>query len=444
MNRETLIDQDHGQRRRRYVVIVWLLAVVVVVLGMWISVTWLSPTPPRAVTMAVDSESSTPELAARYRGILVRDGIELRLVSTAGAVESVARLNDARSGVSIAIVPSGITNAHDSPGLVSLGTLFYEPLWFFYRGREPIRSREALRGMTISIGAEGSGTRLLSLEFLARAGVIEQQFANFVALAPQEATGKLRRGEINAAVMLAPWASPLVHELLAADDIRLIHFNRAEAWVALYPYLSELVLPAGVGDMAKDRPPANVMLVAPKASLVVRDDLHPAIQYLLLRAAGELHSSPELFRKAGQFPAPESLDLPLSEHAVQYYKSGRPFLQRYLPFRLAVLAQQLLVLLIPVLGVIYPLLRFVPAIYGWAMRHRVFSLYGELRFLEQELDSADAKTNPADLLERLNRLEERASRFRVPVAFRPLLYTLRLHITLVRQRIGSLSTQLNR
>jgi TRAP-type uncharacterized transport system substrate-binding protein len=192
-----LITEDYVHRRRRYLLVAWLAALAIVAAAMWFSLARLSPTPPRVVGMAADSESSASgELALRYREIFARDGIDLRLIPTAGAVDSVARLRDSGSGVSIAIVPSGITTAHESPGLVSLGTLFYEPLWFFYHGRERLRSREGLRGLTISIGAEGSGTRALSVEFLARAGIIDEQFAKFVSLSPQVAAERLLHGEI--------------------------------------------------------------------------------------------------------------------------------------------------------------------------------------------------------------------------------------------------------
>ena len=187
--------------------------------------------------------------------------------------------------------------------------------------------------------------------------------------------------------------------------------------------------------MVHDRPPTDVTLIAPKASLVVRADLHPAIQYLLLEAAVQIHSGPGMFRTAGQFPAAEAIDYPLGNHARQFYKTGPPFLQRHLPFGLAVLAQQLLVILIPVLGVMYPLLRFLPAAYAWAMRRRVFKLYGELKYLEDPLFSRSEKQDVGDLALRLDRLEERTSRFRLPVSFRPLLYALRLHIDLVRHRL---------
>ena len=227
----------------------------------------------------------------------------------------------------------------------------------------------------------------------------------------------------------------MVRQLLSAQDIESSQRTRADAFVALYPFLSKVVLPAGVGDMVNNRPPTDVVLLAPKASLVVRKDLHPAIQYLLLEAATAIHSGPGIFRKAGQFPAAESIDLPLSSEAHRFYKAGPPFLQRHLPFWLAVLAQQLLVLLIPVLAVLYPLLRVLPAAYSWVMRRRVFTLYNELKLLEDQMLSRDAQKSAADLTARLDRLEERASRFRLPVSFRPLLYALRLHIALVRQRL---------
>jgi len=184
-----------------------------------------------------------------------------------------------------------------------------------------------------------------------------------------------------------------------------------------------------VGDMAENRPPTDVTLLAPKASLVVRRDLHPAIQYRLLEAAAQIHSGAALFRKAGEFSAPESIDLPLSDQARQFYKTGPPFLQRHLPFWLAVLAQQLLVVLIPVLGLLYPVLRFAPQVYDWVVQRRVFALYGELKLLEDELAARAAQDDITDLVARLGELEERASHFRPP------LYTLRLHLSLVRQRL---------
>ena len=169
---------------------------------------------------------------------------------------------------------------------------------------------------------------------------------------------------------------------------------------------------------------------------MVRQDLHPAIQYLLLDAAEKIHSGPGIFQKAGQFPAAESIDLPLSDEARQFYKSGRPFLQQHLPFWLAVLVGRLLVLLIPVVGVIYPLVRFMPALYGLQMQRRIFRLYGELRFLEKDVEAHGAGQDISDLNARLDRLEEKANHLRVPMFYSNMLYTLQMHITMVRERMG--------
>jgi len=434
-----MAQRDYTLLFRRYVLVSVIIALALTAAAMWLAFSLFNPTPPRTVSMAVNQGGTSEPIAKRYRDILARDRIELRLVPSRGAVESVARMREPKSGIDVAIIPSGITNQSQSPQLVSLGTVGYQALWLFYRSGDLARkdrARETFAGKRVSIGPEGSADHALSLEFFASVGVVNQRETNLLALAPQDAVEKLLHGDIDAAVLLDSFESPSVRQLLSAEGIVLANIVRADAFVALYPYLSKVVLPAGVGDMVNNRPPTDVNLVAPKASLIVRRDLHPAIQYLLLQAATEIHSGPGVFRRAGQFPAPESLDLPLSDEAAQFYKTGRPFLQRHLPFWLAVLAQQLLVVLIPVLAVLYPMLKFIPAAYGWAMRRRVYRLYRELKLIEDQAGSPSTRTSSAsDLIARLEQLDDRTSHYRVPVAFRPLLYALRLHIALVRQRL---------
>ncbi|HEX4389606.1 MAG TPA: TAXI family TRAP transporter solute-binding subunit [Steroidobacteraceae bacterium] len=370
-------------------------------------------------------------LGQRYRAILKRSGIDLQLRPSAGAVENLERLNDPRSGVAIAFVQGGLTSEARSPALESLGAMFFQPLWFFSR-LPPDARLDALRGKRLAVGPEGSGTRVLSLQLLALNN-IDPSFAQFLPLSTQAAGAGLLHGDIEAATMVSSWESDTVRRLLASPELNAVSFPRADAYVALYPYLTKLRVPMGVGDLATNRPPSDVSLVAPKASLIVRRDLHPALKNLLLEAATEIHSAPGIFARAGQFPAAEPGDLPLSRDAQQFYKSGPPFLQRYLPFWLATFTSRLLVLLIPVMGVAYPLLRFAPAFYGWSMRRRVYRLYGELKFIEAEIESTRGHV-AADVDVRLQRLQERANRLQVPVSFASLLYQLRTHIQLVRQQ----------
>jgi hypothetical protein len=227
----------------------------------------------------------------------------------------------------------------------------------------------------------------------------------------------------------------VVRRLLADDRIELTSFRHADAYVALLPYLSKVTLPAGVADLARHRPPTDTVLVAARASLIVQQELSTAIQYLLLNTAVQIHSGPGIFQRAGQFPAAEAIDIPLSDEALQFYKSGRPFLQNYLPFWMAALLGRLLVLLIPIIGVLYPLLRFMPAAYDWGMRRKITRIYGELRFLEAEMETSGEQFDPVEAAEQLDRLERQANQLKMPIAYASMLYLLRNHIALVRDRL---------
>src|SRR5262249_31222351 len=145
---------------------------------------------------------------------------------------------------------------------------------------------------------------------------------------------------------------------------------------------------------------------------------HAALQYLLLTAAVQIHSGAGIFQHAAQFPAAEGIDLALSDQAQQFYKSGRPFLQNILPFWMASLLARLLVLLIPIVGVLYPMVRFLPMVYDWRIKARISRLYGELRFLEDEIDAGGAAAaDSAALISRLDTLEHKANRMRIPLAY---------------------------
>ena len=408
------------------------LAGVLILSALAATVIWLGPLPPRVVVMSTGTPGSDYDLLGRrYQTILKRSGVDLRLVPSAGGVENLRRLNDPHSNVSVSFAQGGLTSDTQSPRLESLGNMFYEPFWLF--SRVPIGQHlEGLRGKKVAIGPEGGGSRALSVRFLALNG-IDQTFAELLPLSAAEASKALLRRDTDAATMVTSWDGEGVRELLASSDVNVVDIARADAYVALNPYLSKLILPTGVGNMATNRPPTDVNLLAVKASLIIRRGLHPALQYLLLKAATEIHSAPDLFQPAGQFPAAERGDLPLSDEARQFYKTGPPFLQRYLPFWLAVLTSRLLVLLIPVIGIAYPLLSFAPTVYSWSVMRRIFRMYGDLQIIETELESSGG-TASRNVQARLQRLEQNANQLRVPVSFAQFLYHLRAHIELVRNR----------
>src|SRR6516164_6249995 len=390
--------------------------------------------PPHRIVMATGPEGSAYyEDGKRYRAALAKAGVEVQLLPTAGSVETAALLRDPHSGVSVGLIQGGVIGVANTAGLESLGTLEYEPLWWFRRRENQGVGADGLRGRKVAIGPQGSGTRALTLELIKRTGM-ELQVGELLALDVREAADKLKAGEIDVAFMMNSWDAPVVQELLADEGVALSSFPHADAFVALYPFLNKVIVPRGVMDLARDQPPADVTLIATKTNLVVREDLHPALQYLLLNAASEIHSGPSIFNRANAFPAAEAIDMPLSSEAARFYKSGQPFLHDYFPFWMAALLGKLMILLIPILGVLYPMMRFLPALYDWAMRSKVLRMYGELRLLEDEVAIArNAGRDTREMIARLDRLEEQANHLRMPVAYASMLYMLRHHIDLVRE-----------
>jgi TRAP-type uncharacterized transport system substrate-binding protein len=370
--------------------------------------------------------------AERYREILARDGVRLRLVATNGAVDNARLLHDPRAAISVGFVQAGSLNETTARDLESLGTVFYEAVWLFcHCPGPPVPLRERV-GWRVSIGPEGSADRPLALKLLALNGVDPHQLRLF-AYPPAEAERALRENQVDAAMMLTGWESPIVQSLARDPEVTLLGFPRADAYVAIDPTLSKLTLPRGVADLANNLPPQDTLLIASKASLAVRRDLHPALQYLLVQAALEVHSRPGMFQHSGEFPAAEAIDLPLSKQARQLYLAGPSFLQRSLPFWLAELVQRLLILVLPIAGILYPLWSLVPRLYAWRMRRRVYLIYGDLKHVERELRIAEPGRR-GGLVSRLDQLDGRVLDLRLPNAFSESTFNLRAHIRALRQR----------
>lgn len=405
-----------------------LIVLAVLAAVVWTIMTIGSLFAPRVVVMATGPEGSAQyEFSPRYQEILARAGVELRLVPTAGGVENLELLSDPRSGVGVAFVEGGLTTREKSPDLVSLGTVGLEPLWIFMRAESQGRGPQKLAGKRISIEPEGSATRVIGRRFLELNGLSETG-VTLLGLTPEQSAEALLRREIDCSMMLASWRSPSVQKLLVADGVVLESHPRADAYVARFPSITKVILPTGVADLARNIPSTDVTLIAVEADLVARRNLHPALQYLLLEAASEIHGGGTFFNRAGRFPAPESSDLPLSEMARTYFKSGRPFTYRVLPYWLAGLVERLLILLIPLFTIVFPIVRLFPAVHASIIQRRLFGMYGELKLLEAEMQATAPGADLHDYKVALEDLNKRANRMKVPLGYVQRLYILKSHI----------------
>ena len=393
--------------------------------------------PPRTIVMATGPEGGANYgLGGRYRQILAKSGIDLKLLPTSGSLENLRLLSDPKSGVSVGLLQDGVAEGAETSGVEALGTVGYEPLWLFRRSGVG-GTLGALAGKRVSIGPEGSGARSFALDVLKRTKT-EGTIGELLGFPPQVAAEKLIAGNIDAAFIVTGWDSPAVQWLINASGVELTSFDRADALVTLYPFLTKVTLPRGIFDLANDRPPADIQLLASKSILAVRADLHSALQYLLLTAATEIHSRSGIFQKAEQFPIAESVDLPLSADAARFHKSGRPFLQEQLPFWFAVLIGKALLVLVPLVAVAYPIFRFLPVLYDWMMRSKIDHLYGEMRSVENTMEDQSHDLDAPAMMARIDQLEQRAIHLPLPTSYDSSLYTVRMHIGLLRSHLKSI------
>jgi TRAP transporter TAXI family solute receptor len=400
----------------------------------------VDPTPPKTVTLATGQENSAYEiLGKRYAAVLARQGITVRLKRSEGSMANLQALQDPDSGVDIAFVQSGSTSLKDAEQheLVSLGSLFVEPVWLFYRSGVRIASIRDLRGLRINVGPPGTGVPQLFSKVLEANGMADGS-VKLTALENTPATVALLAGKIDGMVFSSSAEALLIQMLLQTPGIRLFNFTQAEAYSRRFAFLSAVRLPRGIVDFGRDIPSRDYQLIAPTATLVARDDLHPALVDLLVQAAAEIHGAPGWFHRRGEFPTAAYSEIPVASTAEKFYRDGPPLLQRYLPFWLANFLGRMWIVIVALGALLLPLSRVVPPLYVWKVRSRIYRWYGQLRAVERAVEEAEPETRRQVLdeqIERLNDIERRVNRLTVPLSFAEELYGLRSHIEFVRKRI---------
>ncbi|WP_223911065.1 TAXI family TRAP transporter solute-binding subunit [Geobacter sp. AOG1] len=412
-----------------------LLTIVAIAAAYWI----MRPAPPDTITITSGPAGSTFQLTAeKYRKILARNGVKLRILPSEGSLENLKRLNDPKYRVDVGFVQGGLTAGVTVDKLVSLGSVFHEPLALFYRGEAPVTWLSELSGKRLAIGPEGSGTHALALILLKANGIEPGGATELLNLGGEDAAQALIGNKVDAAFLMGDSATPpIMRTLLWTPGIRLLNFAQADAYARRFPYLSKLDLPMGAFDFGKNIPPQDIHLIGPTVELVARDNLHPALSDMLIEAAREVHSGAKLLQNAGEFPAPLEHEYRISDDARRYYTSGKSFLYRNLPFWLASLVDRLLVVVVPIIVLLIPGLKLVPSIYSWRIRSRIYRWYGILITLERNMLAQPEPAERKELLKRLDDIEAEVNKMKMPLAYAEQFYVLRDHISFVRNRYAN-------
>jgi hypothetical protein len=423
-----------------------LLAVSLLVLAYW----WLDPNPPKRVTLATGpAQSAYEEFGKRYAKALSVEGIEVALVPSEGSAANLQLLRDGK--VDLGFVQGGTSSYtdEDEDKLTSLGSLFVEPLWLFYRPRtkhgaasppaskvkavaeaETLVSLAQLQGLRVNFGTPGSGVPSLMNKLL-ESNRIEPASLKISSLEQTPATVAFLGGELDAIVFASAPESLMVQMLLQTPGVKLMNFAQSEAYSRRFAFLSTARLPRGVVDLAANIPPDDVSLVAPTTSLVARKTTHPALVQLFAQAGNAIFGAAGWFKSAREFPNRDNSELPISKEAERAIKNDATLLQLYLPFWVANLVERMWLAMGIILAIMLPLSRIIPPLYAFRVRSRIFRWYGQLRNIEVRIPLEDNRA----LIQELNQLENRAEKITVPLSYTDELYALRSNIHLVRKKL---------
>jgi TRAP transporter TAXI family solute receptor len=421
-------------------------AIVLIGIAFWLTSQFVTPAPPHKMVIAAASKGSPYyRWAEQYQKVLAQSGITLEIKETSGSLENLRLLNDGASGVQLAFLQGGLASTREGPQLRSLGRVFYEPLWVFYRGDRSIDRLTELAGKRILIGPAGGGTNQLATRLLAANGVTAET-ATLIPMQLPDYVEALESGKADAGFLVLGPDAKTIERLFNSPSVRLMNLTQAEAYSQRFPFLSRLDLKQGVVDFGRNIPAADAALVATMAALIVREDLHSALTNLMAQTLVDVHSKPvidakgeaALFSRAAEFPVAADPEFPLADEARRVYRSGPPFLQRYMPFWLATMLDRLVVMLVPIVGLAIPLIRFAPLLYTWRVRRRIVLWYGELKKAEA---GALVEASPAQVAQaaaEIDRIEAAVNKITLPLGFTNQLYDLREHIDVVRRRLAAL------
>jgi hypothetical protein len=427
-------------RSRLPFAIVIALATIVVA-ALYVTYRLVDPLPPRHFAIAAGAAGSGyDDFAKQYARILARHGVELEIRNFAGAVENLDRLRDPASGVQAALATFGVTQPADADIFYSLGGIFDAAIFIFYRNTEPVTLFAQLRGKRLSIGMPGTALRLLMLEVLQATDGLDAS-THLLDVDYTQAIDALVAGEVDAVIAPQQDIVRLQHAL-GAPGIRLMSVAQAEAIAKTVPGLKHVVLWRGLIDLSRDIPNSDVDLLASRNRLLVRKDLHPALQYLLLEAMREVHWPAGPFNRLGEFPAEQPNDLPLSPTAEAFYRSGPTFWQRYTSFWLSSLLSRITFFIIPVIVTLIPLIGFAPRIYRWLYVRRIDQLHRALGNLERELAQSADTPRLVEYQKRIAEIESDVRLLRVARAFEVDLQRLKAHLRMVQEdvrRMGAFS-----
>ncbi|NLZ79939.1 MAG: C4-dicarboxylate ABC transporter substrate-binding protein [Gammaproteobacteria bacterium] len=409
---------------------------------------FVAPPPPMHATMSTGGMGGGyTQFAEKLRDELAKEGFELKLVNSTGSRENTQRLLDKKSGINLALLQSGQElelNSQQRAKLIQLGAVFQEPLWLFTRKDVTVDALSDLVPLRTAIGAANGGTRMVVDPMLAANKIDSHNLPQtWRAITGKKALAALLDEQLDAAFFLGPAESPLIQQAASHPELQLVNFTQADAYTARMPFLNELEIGPGLLNLATNQPPQTVTTLSPVAMLVANDSFHPALTALILAAAQEVMRAGTLIDAPNAWPKNKPHEFSTLTEAQYFHDKGLPLLQRYLPFRIASLADRYIILVIPLLVLLFPLFKVAGPIYRWRIRARIYRWYKYLRDIDKQFSNDTLPEHVDYEIQRLTEMQDELAKVEVPLSYTNELYELHLHVRYVLKRLESLKEQHN-
>ncbi len=423
--------------RRRLVF--WVVVGVLLLVVFGLTLLWSAPTPPRELRLATGVRGDAyhrygGELAARMAQL---GGPTIKLVETRGSQENLRLLAEGKVDVAFVQggVPSAVRGTLALDELRAIARLYSEPLWLFSRADVELKRLGELRGSgkRIAVGPDGSGTQVIALELLAANGIRDAN-AQLARLSTADAIAAFRRGELDAVFLVAAPTAESVQTLLHHPGGRLMNFVNHRAYTQRLTYLRAIEVEQGMLSLEADLPAEPLVLLAPSATLVTREAAHPRVVELLTHTSTDLFSKGNLLDLSGEFPTASRLEIPQHDAARRFMADGESWLSRHVPFWAVLWLERLALLLIPILAVLLPALRLLPAIINWRVKQIIKRHYESLAEVEARMRSATTAGELEQAIEASEQIEDGMKRYsrRVPGTSLDRLYLWRMHVNMVQ------------
>ena len=409
--------------------------IILLIIGaFYFTAQFIQPSPKKEITIATGAKDGNYyKTALVYKNLLEKDNVKVNILTSEGSIDNIKILKENKADV--AFIQNGTITSADTSNIKSLASIYYEPLWVFYRNEGyTVDYMIQFISKKIAVGTIGSGTKDLADKILKDNGINEQN-STILNYNTKEAKEKLEKGEIDVIFIVSSHNSEVVKELLADPKINLFSFKRARAYSRKYTFLEALDLYEGTIDLYKNLPDENINLLATTANLVVQKDFSEELKRILLKKVVEVHNKKDLFAKAGQFPNIDNMKLDLDEEAKRYFEYGDTFLEKIFPYWIASNIDRLKILLIPLLTLMFPLFKGLFPLYNWSMRSKIYRWYEEIQKIDKETDKAK-KEELQSYFSRVEQLREEISKeTKVPLSFMGEYYNLQLHLDHIKNKI---------